>query len=528
MKRLLCALACVCLWSIGAAGAGLDAPSEPVPEAVKTITGKEIGGHLRFLASDFMKGRDTASPETRVASEYLAAHLFAAGAEPLGDHDGPARTYFQSFPLEVVTPLEAGTELDLILQFNGSKRVIPCKLGSEFILRPHGLAPGEVEAPVVFAGFGRVNADQKIDDYAGLNVKNQFVLVYEGRPDDPQGQQSRRFFNPFNKASVAQKNGALGVIMIQAPGRQSPAPRVPFSSSNLGFAHPSMTLGPAPPCLPALMLSDPIRDVLVAALGLAVDSKPHVISSGSVRARFRHAARKELKNDRNVIGWFPGSDPEKKKEVIFFSAHYDHVGVNDKGEIFNGSDDNASGTSSLLEIAEAFGQGPKPARSVAFLWVSGEEKGLLGSEWFSNHQALPAGSKIVADINLDMVSRNDPKKIGITPSPRLSQYNSLIPAAQATCKAEGMEAVFDADQYYGRTDSYNFSRKGIPVIFFFAGVHADYHQPTDDFEKADLEKAARVARAAYRLGWRIAQERDAPRKIDSEAGKKADSAVTSK
>ncbi len=289
-----------------------------------------------------------------------------------------------------------------------------------------------------------------------------------------------------------------------------------------------MTLGPAPPSLPALLLSDPIRDVLVAALDLAADSKPHEISGGSVRARFRHAARKELKTDRNVVGLFPGSDPEKKKEVIFFSAHYDHVGVNDKGEIFNGSDDNASGTSSLLEIAEAFGQGPKPARSVAFLWVSGEEKGLLGSEWFSNHQTLPAGSKIVADINLDMVSRNDPKKIGITPSPRLSQYNSLIPAAQATCKAEGMEAVFDADQYYGRTDSYNFSRKGIPVIFFFAGVHADYHRPTDDFDKADLEKAARVARAAYRLGWRIAQERDAPRKIDSKAAKKAEAAVTSK
>jgi Zn-dependent M28 family amino/carboxypeptidase len=108
---------------------------------------------------------------------------------------------------------------------------------------------------------------------------------------------------------------------------------------------------------------------------------------------------------------------------------------------------------------EAFGQGPKPARSVAFLWVSGEEKGLLGSEWFANHQSLPADARIVADINLDMVSRNDPRQIGITPSPRHGQYNSLIPAAQATCKAEGMEAVFDADQYYGRTDSYNFSSK---------------------------------------------------------------------
>jgi len=145
MERLLVALVCACLSCTGATGAGLDPSAEPVPEAVKTITAREIGGHLRFLASDLMKGRDTASPEARVAAEYLAAHLFAAGAEPLGDDDGHGRTFFQSFPLEVVTPLEAGTELDLILEFNGSKRVIPCKLGSEFILRPHGIVPGEVE-----------------------------------------------------------------------------------------------------------------------------------------------------------------------------------------------------------------------------------------------------------------------------------------------------------------------------------------------------------------------------------------------
>jgi Zn-dependent M28 family amino/carboxypeptidase len=266
----------------------------------------------------------------------------------------------------------------------------------------------------------------------------------------------------------------------------------------------------------------------VGALGLAADSKPHHILEGSVRVRFRFAARKESKHDRNVLGFFPGADAEKKKEVIIFSAHYDHVGVDEKGEIYNGSDDNASGTSTLLEIAEAFGQGPKPSRSVALLWVSGEEKGLLGSEWFADHLSLPADHKVVADVNLDMVSRNDPRKIGITPSPRHGQYNSLISAAQASCKAEGMEAVFDADQYYGRTDSYSFASKGIPVIFFFAGVHADYHRPTDDYEKADLDKAARVARVAYRLGWQIAQDREAPKKIKSESNEKTDHAVTSK
>ena len=140
----------------------------------------------------------------------------------------------------------------------------------------------------------------------------------------------------------------------------------------------------------------------------------------------------------------------------------------------------------------------------------GRGKGAAGQRMVRQPPDAAGHFKIVADINLDMVSRNDPKKIGITPSPRHGEYNSLVPAAQATCKAEGMEVVFDADEFYGRTDSYNFSHKGIPVIFFFDGLHADYHRPTDDFEKADLEKAARVARAAYRLGWQIAQGHECP------------------
>ena len=256
--------------------------------------------------------------------------------------------------------------------------------------------------------------------------------------------------------------------------------------------------------------------MLVGTLGLAADSKGQLLGGGGVRVRFKFAATRENKDDRNVFGLFPGSDPEKKKEIVVFSAHYDHVGVDEKGEIFNGSDDNGSGTSTLLEIAQAFGQGPRPARSVAFLWVSGEEKGLLGSHWFADHMNLPDGHKIVADINLDMVSRNDPKKVGVTPSPKHADYNSLVPAAQASCQAEGMEVVFDADQFYFRTDSYSFASKGIPSIFFFSGIHADYHRPTDDVEKADVEKAARIARAAYRLGWQAAQGSEAPKKIKAE------------
>jgi hypothetical protein len=503
-----------------------------VPDAVGSITAREIGGHLRFLASDLMKGRDTASPEVRLAGEYLAAHLYAAGAEPMGDRDGQGASYFQKFPVEKVTPLEEGTGLTLILDLDGAHQEVSCKLGSDLIVYPHGLKAGEVEAPVVFAGYGQVNAEKKIDDYDQLDVREHFVLVYDGRPDDaktqPAGSTQRPVLNAGWKLGTAQERGALGLIVIQPPGRNIPAPQVPYSAKNLGFGRPGFSFGTSRASQPLLYLADPVRDLLVSALGLTAESKPHALAPGSIRARFRFASRREPKSERNVIGFFAGSDSEKKKEVIIYSAHYDHVGVNGKGEIFNGSDDNASGTSSLLEIAQAFGLGPRPARSVAFLWVSGEEKGLLGSHYFAEHGSLPADYKIVADINLDMVSRNDPRKIGITPSPKHSEYNSLVPEAQASCQAEGMEAVFNADEFFFRTDSSSFARKGVPVIFFFAGIHADYHRPTDDYQKADLDKAARVARTAYRLGWHVAQAREAPRKIKAEPKESAAQAVTSK
>jgi hypothetical protein len=524
-------IACVACLSIAAGAAGEDTPAVSVPDAVKSITAREIGGHLRFLASDLMKGRDTASPEIRLAGEYLAAHLFAAGAEPLGDQGPRGRTYFQSFPLEVITPLEEGTDLTLFLDLHGLRQVIPCKLGCELFLRPHGIVPGEVEAPVAFAGYGQVDDQKKIDDYEQLDVLNQYVLVYDGSPEgskaQPGGVGRAPGFGSMEKLAAAQRHGALGLMVIQAPGRKTPAPQVPSSARNLGFGRPSISVGMPVEQLPVIYLCDPVRDLLASALGLAADSKPHAIEGGGVRARFRFASRREPRSDRNVLGFFPGSDPEKKKEVIIYSAHYDHVGVNDKGEIFNGSDDNASGTSSLLEIAQAFGQGPRPARSVAFLWVSGEEKGLLGSHYFADHLSLPADHKIVADINLDMVSRNDPKQIGITPSPKHAEYNTLVPAAQASCQAEGMEAVFNADEFFFRTDSSSFAQKGVPVIFLFAGIHADYHRPTDDYQKADLDKAARVARSAYRLGWHFAQGGQAPKRIKAETKASARQTVSS-
>lgn len=506
MKRHSLALALALAPVAAHAQAPVDSAAvEPPPAAVATITGREIGGHLQFLASDLMRGRDAASPEARLTAEYLASHLAAVGAEPLGDPGRGGRTYLQRFPLEIATPLSEGSGLTLTLVPDASKRVVACKLGVDYIYGPQGVAEGEVDAQVVFAGYGRHLPDQGVDDYADLDVRNRFVLVYQGEPRGGGG--------AGNRLEAAASRGALGLLVIPPPD-DAGATRPLGSPTAYGFDRPQMTLGRASASIPTITLAPPIRDLLVSALrlGSGEEVRPH--SLGNIfRARFAHAVRREPREDRNVIGFLPGSDPVKKNEIVVFSAHYDHVGVDDKGEIHNGSDDNASGTSGLLEIAQAFAAAPRPARSVAFLWVSAEEKGLLGSKWFADHQALPEGGRIVANINLDMISRNDPTKIGATPSPSHPDYNTLVTDAAVAAQAEGLEILYDSDPYYGRTDSYNFAAKGIPVIFFFAGLHEDYHKPTDDIEKADLEKAARVARAAFRLGWKTAQAPEPPKKI---------------
>ena len=176
-----------------------------------------------------------------------------------------------------------------------------------------------------------------------------------------------------------------------------------------------------------------------------------------VRGQERNQGRPQRRS-----GFFPDPTRRRPRKSSSISAHYDHVGVDDKGEIFNGSDDNASGTSALLEIAEAFGDGPRPARSVAFLWVSGEEKGLLGSQWFSDHVTLPEGYKIIADINLDMVSRNDGKSIGITPSDKHADYSTLVTDACAAAKLEGLTTKFDADEFYCSHRQLSFRPQGHP------------------------------------------------------------------
>jgi Zn-dependent M28 family amino/carboxypeptidase len=226
----------------------------------------------------------------------------------------------------------------------------------------------------------------------------------------------------------------------------------------------------------------------------------------------------------NVLGRLPGIDPKLRDEVVIVSAHNDHIGTLDDGTVNNGADDNGSGTTTLMAAAATLARLPPPRRTILFLSVSGEEKGLLGSEWWCNHPTVPL-EQVVADINIDMVGRNDPDAVGATPSPKHPDYNTLVTRAVELGPAAGLEITWNApkagtdavDNYYERSDHFNFAKRGIPVVFFFSGVHEDYHRPGDDVEKIDREKLRRMVRLVTLLARDVADADARPHKLGAEA-----------
>jgi Zn-dependent M28 family amino/carboxypeptidase len=218
----------------------------------------------------------------------------------------------------------------------------------------------------------------------------------------------------------------------------------------------------------------------------------------------------------NVVGILEGSDPQLKDEYIVLSAHMDHVGIGnpiDGDSIMNGADDNASGTAAVIEAAEAFAlMNPRPKRSIIFLAVSGEEKGLWGSQWYSENPSVPI-SQIVADVNTDMIGRNwtdtivaigkEYSDLGET----LDRVNSQHPELNMTA----IDDIWPEERFYYRSDHYNFAEKGVPVLFFFNGTHEDYHGVNDEIEKVDAEKATRIVKLMFYLSLEIANNPERPR-----------------
>jgi len=492
----------------GATAAGEATPAplpEGAPPRMARIDRAELRTHAMWLADDARRGRLTGSKGQQEAAKYVADRFKELGLKPLGDKKG----YLQHYPLEKVS-LEASTSLSFgATKLNTGLAVFASGDADRLALSGRfawcgGGKPEELpqalkgRIPVVALrtpprGQGTVadfGALQRIADIAREAASREAAAIVIALLDD-QG----AFANAINYGALQPEHP---VLRFQGQGREAQKPRIPVMVLNKEngaklLEHLQVTLGDDGKLVP------PATEKATGKLALGVRTDPKATAS-------------------NVVAVLEGR--ELAREAIVYSAHMDHVGMRMDGEVFNGADDNASGSAGMLEIAQAFATAKeKPRRSVIFLSVSGEELGLWGSEFYSDNPTWPLES-IVANINTDMIGRSGPesgeKEVTVTPSNRHEMFSTLVQRSAVLADEFGM-TFSSGDKYYSRSDHYNFARKGIPVVFFCNGEHEDYHQVTDHPEKLDVPKMERIARLAYWTGWATANDDERPRKLGKQA-----------
>ena len=468
---------------------------------------QRIQADINFLASPQLKGRDTGTPENNQAAKYIAEQFRRAGLSPLGDDAGKPG-FFQPFTVTIGAKL-GKQNLLAASQTTPSQTAKPeaLALGRDF--QPLNFSEsGEAKAlAVVFVGFGITAPEYHYDDYTHLDVKGKAVLVLRNEPqkDDDKsifdGRQPTQHSALVNKAINARNHGARAMILVNdasEPGAEDLL--IPFDSlsgpQNPGILLLQVKRGVADGWLAHLSktlsgLQEPIDQKLdpqsMPIDGLAID----------VRVDVAHIHAKT----QNVAGVLRGADPQLTGEAVIVGAHYDHLGLgrhnaldpDSAGQIHPGADDNASGTAAVIELArELAARRAELKRSVVFLAFSGEELGLLGSAYYANRPLWPL-DKTVAMLNLDMVGRVRDSKLYVGGTGTSPAFPKILEAANAT----GLHLEYSRSGY-GSSDHTSFYVKDIPVLFFFSGLHPDYHRASDTPDKIDSADEARVTDLAAR------------------------------
>jgi len=472
-------------------------PAGSLDRALDSIQASKIRSDEFFIASDELGGRDTPSLGQRVAARYVRARLERLGWKP-GARDG----YFFEYLLDPHKIDEGASKLEW-KSSKGDASAGTLNFGDDyFFTSSFDTKDLSVAGGVVYCG------EASKADLEKLGVGGKWALCL----DD--GMELRKLRAPARRA------GAVGVMLAAAPGSEPFAKRHAKDLDSLRKGHTSPKRAPpkestgkestgkestgredpeerGEAVFPILLLERPAFARLVAAASAKADAPPVGTDLGITLTETRKLAAPIAVED--VCGFWPGSDPLLAKETILVSAHYDHVGTRN-GVVYNGADDNGSGTCGLMAIAEALANYGPMRRSVMLIWVSGEEKGLWGSAAWTKDPWIPDGGKPICDVNIDMIGRNAPDKLLITPTRELPQYNGLVRIAEKVAPLEGFPKLGSCDEYWTRSDHKNFSDNlKIPVTFLFSDVHEDYHQPTDKPEKIDNDKIRRVSRMVLRM-----------------------------
>ena len=469
----------------------------------KVITPVALKEKLSVIASAEMEGRETASPGQKKAAAYIESEFKRMGLLP-----GNGTSYQQTYPvyqdnLTAKAVFVNGTSFEWDKDFTFSLQTI---------------SNGKWDySNVIFAGYGIVDEAKGINDYAGLDVKGKLVLILEGTSEGmpAMGQGGNRAFNanpasPMAKMRAASTKGAAGLLVVSASFPR----KTPTETKGNMYLKKNDAAG-------FLManISINVANAILAKSGASINELG-TVAKGDYNSDVTLVASKKTENleSSNVIAYLPGTD--KKEEYLFLTGHYDHLGK--RGNvIWYGADDDGSGTVGVMQMAEAFAAaakaGKKPRRSIVFMTVSGEEKGLWGSQYYSEHPLFPL-EKTTADLNTDMIGRVDTER---TTADSLNyvyvighdKLSSELQGINETANKQSSKITLDykyddpADKnmIYYRSDHYNFARKGVPVLFFYDGMLlADYHKPTDTIEKINFELMQKRTVMVYHTACEIA------------------------
>ncbi|MGP9802200.1 M28 family metallopeptidase [Rheinheimera sp. NSM] len=501
MKKNLIAGALAFTVIVGCAGTTASKPGTTVSAA----NAQAIEAHMQFLAADALAGRETGSNEHEIASLYIATQLQALGLKPAGDNGG----YLQRVPLRKARLAQDSAKFTLHAAGKNTELSYP----KAFFTGPSmQFAETKVTAPLVFAGYGLVSKEFGLDDYAGLDVSGKIVVLLTGRPDSLPSEEAAHLSSL--KTRLAAERGAVGIITVHTPKQEKVRP---YASSLLYLNAPSMewldASGTPADSYPNLKGGAYVHYDAAAALFAAapmsladiftrVDNQqnPAGFELGVSATLSRNSSHEDISSP-NVIAVLEGSDPELKDEYVVVTAHSDHIGysndLRNDDKINNGAMDNAAGVAILLETARLFAQLPeKPKRSILFVVVTGEEKGLLGADYFANNPTRPI-DKLVANVNLDMPVLLYPFADMIAFGANHSSLGKVVEQAAAK---EGIALSADPmpeQAIFTRSDHYTLVKKGVPAVFLMTGFKSKdpnqdggkiwgsffakhYHKPSDD------------------------------------------------
>jgi Peptidase family M28 len=517
--------------------------NSPARKAAEIITAETLKDYLYYVASDEMEGRDTPSRGLDLTAKFIALNLKRWGFKPAGD-DG---TFFQKIALrrDIVDAANASVEI-------GGRKFA---YGEDF-MRASGSTNGAFSAPVVYAGNGWLIKSKNLNPYQGIDVKGKFIAVYgEGAITSPQvlvplpegvtpaDLQGQRGVDWADVVTYARQNGAAGVIVLPSQFLQEnwSTVRQLFGRTRTYVEKLAEPTTETRSSISVFLASTPFAEALFANEAqnpLNGTAKNSFDLSAGKNLNFNIALKPETVYTQNVVAIWEGGDAKLKNEMVAVGAHYDHVGTNPnaRGEdkIWNGADDDGSGTVAVLNIAEALSKSSKrPKRSVLLVWHAGEEKGLWGSEYFNKFPTVDI-KKVVAQLNIDMIGRSkkagdaNPRNKDLSSETEVYVIGSEMMSSKLGEVTKSINNSFlklnynykyddpkDENQFFFRSDHFNYAVNGIPIVFWFDGVHEDYHQAGDEAQKIDYNKMQNIARTIFLTMWELSDLKERP-KVDKQ------------